>query len=354
MRAAWLALAARLLGSPRRVAALPSAIFDAALREAPALMTVEEEFDRLTAAGYTKARFFKAVERDYNLTKRYSSYALPANSSTEALTRWRRPLRVLALGDSIASEICAAVVSTTSNWNCVATMSNWILNDFKSKALFEKSLPNLLAAHDVIWFTEGYHYMFRDFRSPKKAKPSLKGVPPSQLVVGRLDAAGGYAAHASPQLERETHMRRVLETVQRTARASAASGKLIVVSTAMVLDPPVLLAYPAKRDFDKFSDFSLAEAWGRLDERVGVEAGIDAEPNVVVAPLWRLAKRHIGSRCDGMHYGSWVEGVSGKKHVGVYGPFIAAVANAFFDLHKDGLNYAPPTELADAREFADK
>mmetsp|Transcript_28512 Transcript_28512/g.96006 ORF Transcript_28512/g.96006 Transcript_28512/m.96006 type:complete len:129 (-) Transcript_28512:31-417(-) len=128
-------------------------------------------------------------------------------------------------------------------------MSNWVLNDFKSKALFEKSLPNLLAAHDVIWFTEGYHYMFRDFRSPKKAKPSLKGVPPSQLVVGRLDAAGGYAAHASPQLERETHMRRVLETVQRAARATAAAGKLLVFSTAMDIDTPLLLATPPKHDY---------------------------------------------------------------------------------------------------------
>jgi len=85
------------------------------------------------------------------------------------------------------------------------------------------------------------------------------------------------------------------------------------------------------------SDFSLPRAWGRLDERLGVEAGVNDSPNVVVAPLWRLAERHLGVRCDGMHFGSFVHGTSTRENVGIYGPFIAAVAGASSDLRRPSL-----------------
>ncbi|KAJ1457455.1 hypothetical protein M885DRAFT_515007 [Pelagophyceae sp. CCMP2097] len=317
MRAARWALFARLLCAfLRGAAALPGSLFDAALREGP-LISAGVEDDLLLEADYDKGRYLAAAERNYKLTKRYSSYALPADSSAEARARWRRPLRVLAVGDSIAGEICAAINEADSAWTCSTVWDGedpwsgtltWARLDYERREKAEAGLARWLAAYDVVWVTEIFHW----------------------LRSGMLNH--NSKNEFAPQVARLNHTRRVLESVRRCARTPAAAGKLAVFSTSMGLDVPFILAHPAKQDYNTFSDFSLPRAWGRLDERIGVEAGFDDEPNVLVAPLWRLSDQHAGLRCDGMHFGSYHHPVSGPKHVGVYGPFIAAVAGAAFDL----------------------
>jgi len=94
---------------------------------------------------------------------------------------------------------------------------------FERKRLFAENLPKWLAAHDVVWFTESFHFLLQRFRGA--------GIKTS-LYFGRAN-----------------HTRRVLETVQRAARATAAAGKLLVFSTAMDIDTPLLLATPPKHDY---------------------------------------------------------------------------------------------------------
>ena len=246
----------------------------------------------LVGSDFDLASYFR------QLRQRHGFIGLP--TLAPPLMRHNQPPRLHFMGDSVALEMAASC--RLLNWTCTAEGVPFLCGpSFASPncSALSLKLGRLVETHDVVVLAHGMWYMLPAHNLDASGAAYLRNMRYKGSFRADVGLASGGVA---PALMWGRSWEALLAAVQRAVPPSG-SGKAVVICTPMPLDMPMMLSDPWKPDWDRLYPSELLNLWAEHAALVAARRHTEQE-GLMVLPLWLLARRYQGLRCDGMHFGS--------------------------------------------------